>query len=784
MTFLRDMKIRGKLLLGFGILLAVTAFIAGYGAYQITYVSNEYNHVINYPIVRRSLLRDMEVAMMDARRTMNRASMHASDVYGDGSDEVANAEYRNSSITGQEDHVKLLRIQLLHTFDAFRENIIADDRISYELKTAQIGRLDGLQEAVLHYIDYYILNRIMTAARAGDSATAVLVTTAAGGTGGTVPVITNYFDEMRTAINEAMTATEEELQAITESTFTSMIVLAFVCLFMGIAITLIISNVVAKPVVEIAQIVNNVSNGRLNVNIDRENITKDEIGILLHDVCSLVDVFKEMAQDLSIMEHEFNVVGDFEHRIDVTKYHNSYAEMIEGIHKIIDDQKNDIINMLGIVSKIGEGDFNFDIKDLPGKKAVLPQILRGVTTNLKSVSDEIKNMVHAAAVLGDLHYRIDESKFQGGWREIMEGLDSLAESVDKPVVEIRDVMEKLKQGDFETKITGDYAGDFLVIKNAVNSTLDSLATYIEEIKEDLTAISNGDLTTVITREYVGSFSTIKTSLNHISETLHKTMTDISVSTEQVLAGAKQMATSASELADGAQQQASSVEELNSTIDVISQQTQQNADNALEATELSNKSTLNAKEGNETMKQMLEAMTQIKESSNDISKIIKVIQDIAFQTNLLALNAAVEAARAGEHGKGFAVVAEEVRNLAARSQTSATETTTLIEDSISRVESGSSSAESTSNSLDIIVRNAAEVSEIINNISMASKNQAEGIAQISVGISQISRVVQSNSAVSEETAAASEELNSQAEMLRELVGYFKLYKDAENVELIG
>ena len=481
----------------------------------------------------------------------------------------------------------------------------------------------------------------------------------------------------------------------------------------------------------------------------------------------------KMMNDLSSLVHEYVDNGDFEYSIDPSAYKEDYIRNItEGINSVVQASKNDMETVLSVLSSINEGNFDISVNQMPGKKIIINQSIDKFTENLNKIKEEIL-LASNAISNGDLHFESERSGYRGDWRNMLRSINSISHAVNGPVSEIKIVMEKLSQGQLDELVTGDYTGDFKDLKNTVNDTVHTFSDIIEEISRTLATIASGDLNATVTSSYQGKFSAIKESINNISGSLHKTMSEISIATDHVLSGASQISSSSMDLANGASQQASSIEELNASIDLINQQTKKNADNAMLASTLSGKSTENAKNGNEAMKEMLNAMLQIKESSTAISRINKVIQDIAFQTNLLALNAAVEAARAGEHGKGFAVVAEEVRSLAARSQNASEETTGMIEDSINRVDTGSGIAESTSDALNIIVDNADEVLAIINGISASSQEQADAVSNLVNGISQVSQVVQNNSAVSQQTASAAQQLNSQAELLREHVSYFKL-----------
>ncbi len=256
-----------------------------------------------------------------------------------------------------------------------------------------------------------------------------------------------------------------------------------------------------------------------------------------------------------------------------------------------------------------------------------------------------------------------------------------------------------------------------------------------------------------------------------AERLRKMLEEVGAGADQIDTGAQQIASSSQALSEGAAQQASSLEEISSSLEEMSSMTERNADNCRQASTLSEECMRSGDKGQSEMTEMSTAMSEIKTSSAEISKIIKVIDEIAFQTNLLALNAAVEAARAGEAGKGFAVVAEEVRNLAMRSAEAAKNTSAMIEESSKRADNGVNIAQRVGEALEEIVGNTQKVSSLIGEISAASSEQAEGIGQINQGVSDLDRVTQQNAGNSEELASNAEQTAAQVSSLRDLVNQF-------------
>lgn len=286
-------------------------------------------------------------------------------------------------------------------------------------------------------------------------------------------------------------------------------------------------------------------------------------------------------------------------------------------------------------------------------------------------------------------------------------------------------------------------------------------------------IAEGDLATEVVTSTGDELGDVAASFEIMRQRVHNVLLEINQGADQVAAGAHNVSDASVALSQGASQQAASVEQLSASIAEIASQTASNAQNAEKANDLTVGTKEKAQLGNEEMQEMLSAMEEINASSANISKIIKVIDEIAFQTNILALNAAVEAARAGQHGKGFAVVAEEVRNLAARSAKAAKETTDMIEGSMEKVETGREIAHKTAEALNAIVGDVSSVADIVANIAKASNEQKLALEQINQGVQQVSQVVQANSSTSEEAATASQNLNQQADIMRANVGKFRL-----------
>lgn len=348
-------------------------------------------------------------------------------------------------------------------------------------------------------------------------------------------------------------------------------------------------------------------------------------------------------------------------------------------------------------------------------------------------------------------------------------------SIIRPVAELDAAARQMAEGRLDAQISYRSRDEIGSLAESIRTMRAALQGYISNIAEILGALSEGNLDLSVDMEYQNDFAPIKTSLEQILEKLNQTLAQIYEASQEVAMSAEQVSGGAQSLAQGSTEQAGSVEELAGAVNEISGRVERNADNARQASSNMDETTREIHDGGQKMEELVTAMQEMADTSGEIQRIVKTIDDIAFQTNILSLNAAVEAARAGSAGKGFAVVADEVRNLAAKSASAAKDTTALIENTIASISNGNQMVRKVEESLQRVEEKAQKVSAQVAEITEASEKQAGTLAQIDARVEQISSVTQTNSATAEESAAASEEFSGQAEMLRNLVGLFKLKK---------
>ena len=467
--------------------------------------------------------------------------------------------------------------------------------------------------------------------------------------------------------------------------------------------------------------------GQGNLDTPFRNCGRNEIGSLLDGMARMQQQLRALmdAQNTMAREHD---AGMLSYRVDDTAFAGQFGAMARDTNALVDAHVQTQQQLMDVMAHYAVGDLDHSVPDYPGEKAEITRTMATVKSNLSAINAEIRRLAEAAAA-GDFSQRGDAQRFQFGFRAMIDDLNAMIASADTNLEQISHLLKQIASGDLTARMDGDARGVFARMRDDANATVAQLTGIIGRIQQ-----ASGSISTAAAEIAAGN--------DDLSQRSERQAADL-------------------------EETAASMEELTSTV-------QQNAEHTRQADRAAQDAGVAVRRTGEAIDGVVQVMTQISEASNRITEIITVIDGIAFQTNILALNAAVEAARAGEQGRGFAVVASEVRTLAQRSATAAKEIASLIHASGERVEAGLEISANAGEAIITLRQAAARTTDLINEISAASTEQASGIEQVNQAVVSMDQTTQQNAALVEEATAAARSLEQQSQSLMEAVAVFKLH----------
>lgn len=480
---------------------------------------------------------------------------------------------------------------------------------------------------------------------------------------------------------------------------------------------------------------------------------------------------KTFIADMQHMSQEHDA-GDVEVRIDETRYQGAYAEMVHGVNTMVDAHVQEKAEMIRLMYALGDGNFEAQIPQYPGKKAEINKNLDRLKGKLKGILDSIK-WVTNEHVQGNIDVSLHAHMFKGGFSEIASAVNTIVAGQIELTEKALACVKEFGEGNFDTPLE-KFHGKKAFVNEAIEQVRSNLKALDADVRLLSEAAHEGKVSVrADASKHNGGFRNIVEAMNDTLEMIVGPIGAVKVATETINTASKEIAQGNADLSRRTEEQAASLEKTAASMEELASTVKQNADNAKQANQLAAAASGVAIKGGEVVSDVVTTMSAINDSAKKIEDIISVIDGIAFQTNILALNAAVEAARAGEQGRGFAVVAGEVRNLAQRSASAAKEIKELITDSVNKTAEGTQQVESAGETMQEIVTSVRRVTDIIAEIAAASQEQTAGIDQVNEAVMKMDDMTQQNTALVEEAAAAAESLMEQADELMHAVSVFQL-----------